>query len=56
MSAVRKAYRERYGAELQIAVRGATSGLWGAFCEELCIARVPHDVRTFQKVAISSGR
>lgn len=56
MSAVRKAYRERYGMELLEAVKGATSGLWGTFCEELCIARVPHDVRTFQKVAFSSGR
>jgi hypothetical protein len=56
MSAVRKAYRERYGVELQEAVRGCTSGLWGTFCEELCIRRHPHDVRTFQKVAYSSGR
>lgn len=58
MSAVRKAYRERYDRELVEAVREATAGQWGVFCEELCIARVPHDVRTFDKanVKYSSGR
>ena len=49
MSAVRKAYRERYGKELQLAVREATSGQWGVFCVELCIARVPTEVRKYEK-------
>lgn len=49
MSAVRKAYRERYGKELQHAVREATSGHWGSFCEELCIARVPTEIRNYEK-------
>ena len=49
MSAVRKAFRERYGRELQEMVREATSGQWGAFCEELCIARIPNDVRRYEK-------
>lgn len=49
MSAVRKAYRERYGKELQHVVREATSGQWGVFCEELCIARVPTEIRKYEK-------
>ncbi|KAI9163336.1 LOW QUALITY PROTEIN: Annexin A11 [Paramyrothecium foliicola] len=43
MHDIRKAYRERYGRELQEAVREATSGEWGLFCTELCIARMPND-------------
>ncbi|KAF4124719.1 ANX protein [Geosmithia morbida] len=46
MQDVRRAYLDRYGVELQNAVREATSGHWGMFCEELCIARVPSAVRT----------
>ncbi|KAM0474286.1 hypothetical protein ACHAPX_007620 [Trichoderma viride] len=45
MQDVKKAYRERYGQDLQDAVRGATSGEWGMFCRELCIARMPNEVR-----------
>jgi hypothetical protein len=56
MSAVRKAYRERYGKELQHAVREATSGQWGVFCEELCIARVPTEIRKYEKPSSSSRR
>lgn len=55
MSAVRKAYRERYGRELQDAVREASSGEWGMFCLELCIARAPNDVRRFEKVEYIKG-
>ncbi|KAI6778205.1 Annexin A7-like protein [Emericellopsis cladophorae] len=51
MSAVRKAYRSRYERELQEAVAESTSGQWGAFCEELCIARVPNDVRRVERVS-----
>ncbi|PHH65199.1 hypothetical protein CDD81_3058 [Ophiocordyceps australis] len=45
MQAVRRAYRHRYGQELQDAVREATSGHWGRFCYGLCIARMPNDIR-----------
>lgn len=54
MAAVRQAYRSRYNKSLQDAVKEATSGHWGQFCQELCIARVPNDVRRFEKVAFSS--
>lgn len=50
MQAVRRAYLARYGVELQEAVRDATSGKWGLFCEELCIARVPNDVRRMRSI------
>lgn len=52
MQAVRKAYRERYGRDLQDAVREASSGQWGRFCCELCIARMPDDVRRVERVEI----
>ncbi|KAL7898377.1 hypothetical protein HDV63DRAFT_373637 [Trichoderma sp. SZMC 28014] len=48
MQDVKKAYRERYGQDLQDAVRGATSGEWGMFCRELCIARMPNEVRRME--------
>lgn len=50
MQAVKKAYRERYGHDLQDAVRDATSSKWGKFCSELCIARMPDDVRRMERV------
>lgn len=50
MKAVRRAYRERYKHDLIDAVREATSGPWGMFCEELCIARVPHHVKTVERI------
>ncbi|KAM4065170.1 annexin domain-containing protein [Hirsutella rhossiliensis] len=49
MQAVKRAFRERYGGDLQDAVREATSGLWGRFCCELCIARMPNDVRRVER-------
>ncbi|KAJ6443907.1 annexin ANXC4 [Purpureocillium lavendulum] len=52
MQAVRRAYRERYARDLSDAVRDATSGLWGRFCVELCIARMPNDVRRFERVDV----
>ncbi|OAA75369.1 annexin ANXC4 [Akanthomyces lecanii RCEF 1005] len=55
MQAVKKAYSERYGRELQDAVRDATSGEWGIFCLELCIARMPNHVRRIERVG-GSGR
>ncbi|PHH85717.1 hypothetical protein CDD83_41 [Cordyceps sp. RAO-2017] len=51
MQAVRAAFRDRYGAGLQEAVREAGAGsAWGRFCGELCIARMPNDVRRVERV------
>ncbi|KAH8662293.1 hypothetical protein BX600DRAFT_382239 [Xylariales sp. PMI_506] len=52
MTAVKKAYRERYGQDLSEAVREGTSGEWGHFCRELCVTRTPDDVKRFSKVEI----
>ncbi|XEV03834.1 hypothetical protein FSHL1_009121 [Fusarium sambucinum] len=54
MRAVKQAYRERYGRAVRDAVRDATSGEWGEFCGELCIARMPDDVRKFDKISYST--
>ena len=56
MQAVKRAYHERYGKDLQDAVREATSGQWGQFCRELCIARMPNDVRRMERVDIPRDR
>ncbi|KAL7913520.1 Annexin [Trichoderma velutinum] len=48
MQDVKRAYRERYGLDLQDAVREATSGEWGMFCRELCIARMPNEIRRME--------
>ncbi|KAJ4263758.1 hypothetical protein NW762_005791 [Fusarium torreyae] len=53
MRAVKQAFRERYGRAMRDAIRDATSGEWGEFCGELCIARMPDDVRKFDKVSYS---
>lgn len=45
MEAVKREYRIRYDKELQVAVRDGSKGEWGEFCEELCIQRMPDDVR-----------
>lgn len=45
MAAIKLAYRERYGQDLQDAVRAGTSGEWGEFCQALCISRMPDEVR-----------
>ncbi|KAK4236741.1 hypothetical protein C8A03DRAFT_35331 [Achaetomium macrosporum] len=50
MALIKRAFREQYGRDLQDAVREATSGEWGEFCEALCIVRMPDDVRRFEKV------
>ncbi|EGX95071.1 annexin ANXC4 [Cordyceps militaris CM01] len=55
MQAIKRAYSERYGRELQDAVRDATSGEWGIFCLELCIARMPNHIRHIERVG-GSGR
>lgn len=50
MIAVKKAYREHYGRDLQEAVRDATSGEWGEFCRALCVTRMPDDVRKIERI------
>ncbi|KAI2617076.1 Annexin [Hypoxylon sp. NC1633] len=52
MAAIKKAYRERYGEELAEAVKDATSGEWGLFCEQLVVTRMPDDVKSFEKVDV----
>lgn len=52
MAAVKRAYRERYGVDLIDAVRDGTSGEWGLFCEQLCVTRMPHDIKRFSKVEV----
>ncbi|KAK2000402.1 annexin ANXC4 [Colletotrichum falcatum] len=52
LEAVKRAYRERYGRDMQEAVREGTSGEWGLFCRELCIYRMPNDVKSYEKVSI----
>ncbi|KAF9879450.1 annexin anxc4 [Colletotrichum karsti] len=49
MEAVKRAYRERYGRDMQDSVREATSGEWGLFCRELCIYRMPNDVKSYER-------
>lgn len=50
MANVKIAYRERYGADLQEAVREGTKGEWGQFCQALCVIRMPDDVKRFERV------
>ena len=50
MAAVKVAFRERYGAELQQAVKEATSGEWGEFCTALCVSRMPDHVKRIERV------
>ncbi|KAH6630334.1 hypothetical protein B0J18DRAFT_364136 [Chaetomium sp. MPI-SDFR-AT-0129] len=52
MALVRRAYRETYGRDLQDAVREATKGEWGEFCVQLCIVRMPDDVKRVERVDI----
>ncbi|KAH6646905.1 hypothetical protein BKA67DRAFT_524483 [Truncatella angustata] len=50
MSAVKRAYRERYRIDLADAVKDGTSGDLGLFCEQLVVTRMPDDVKRFSKV------
>lgn len=50
MEAIKREYRNRYGKELQEAVREGTKGAWGEFCEELCVKRVGDEVKRFERV------
>ncbi|ORY67324.1 uncharacterized protein BCR38DRAFT_456129 [Pseudomassariella vexata] len=52
MSAIKRAYRDRYGLDLSDAVKEGTSGEWGLFCRELCVSRMPDDVKRFSNVEI----
>lgn len=52
MAAVKRAYQERYGKDMMEAVKDGTSGEWGQFCRELCITRMPDDVRQVERIAV----
>ncbi|CAK7237280.1 hypothetical protein SCUCBS95973_009908 [Sporothrix curviconia] len=53
MAAVKAAYRSRYNRDMQEAIRDATgSSDWGLFCRELCITRVPDDVKRVERIEI----
>ncbi len=55
MAAVKVAYRERYDRNLQEAVKDATGDSeWGQFCQELCITRMPDDVKQVERIEIRS--
>lgn len=49
LALVKREFRNRYGLDLIDAVRDGTKGYWGEFCEELCVSRVPDDVRRVEK-------
>ncbi|KAI0532697.1 Annexin [Xylaria digitata] len=51
LTAIKKAYRERYHEDLADAVREGTSGEWGLFCEQLVVTRMPDEVKRFEAVA-----
>jgi hypothetical protein len=50
MAAVKVAFRERYGLDLQEAVKEGTSGEWGEFCRALCVSRMPDHVKRIERV------
>ncbi|KAH8802657.1 putative Annexin A1 [Xylogone sp. PMI_703] len=50
MEAVKRAYRDRYGIEMQQAVAEGTRGDWGHFCEMLCVKRMSDDVRRVERI------
>ena len=56
MEAVKRAYAQRYGVELSEAVRDATTGEWGIFCGQLCIARTPNDVKRVARLSVREDR
>ncbi|KAF2970881.1 hypothetical protein GQX73_g2657 [Xylaria multiplex] len=51
LTAIKKAYRERYHEDLADAVRDGTSGEWGLYCEQLVVTRMPDEVKRFESVA-----
>ncbi|TDZ60634.1 Annexin A7 [Colletotrichum trifolii] len=50
LEAIKRAYRERYGRDMQESIKDATSGEWGEFCRHLCIYRMPNDVKSYERV------
>lgn len=53
MAAIKAAYRSRYNRDMQEAIRDATGNKdWGLFCRELCITRVPDDVKRVERIEI----
>ncbi|KKY36731.1 putative annexin anxc4 [Diaporthe ampelina] len=53
MAAIKRAYAERYSKDMMEAVRDGTSGEWGQFCQELCISRMPDDVKRVERIQLS---
>lgn len=53
LSAIKRAYSERYHKDMMEAVRDGTSGEWGQFCQELCISRMPDDVKRVERIQMS---
>lgn len=51
IEAVKKEYKARYNMDLITAVRDETKGDWGRFCEQLCLRRMPDEVREIRRVA-----
>ena len=51
MIQVKKAYRDQYGRDLQEAVKEASRGEWGEFCQALCITRMPDHVKKIERVS-----
>lgn len=45
MENVKREYKLRYRKDLTIAVREGTRGLWGQICEELCVRRMPDEIK-----------
>lgn len=39
---------------VQEAVRDATKGAWGEFCKQLCVRRMPNDVRRVERVKVDT--
>ncbi|CAK7271868.1 hypothetical protein SEPCBS119000_004827 [Sporothrix epigloea] len=53
MAAIKAAYRSRYNRDMQEAIRDATGNSdWGLFCRELCITRIPDDVKRVERIEI----
>lgn len=50
MELVKKEYRNRYGIEMQTAVKEHTKGELGRFCEMLCVRRMGDEVRRLERV------
>ncbi|KAK4461408.1 hypothetical protein QBC42DRAFT_252573, partial [Cladorrhinum samala] len=49
---VKRSFREQYNRDLVDAVKEATSGEWGEFCQALLITRTPDHVKRVERVDI----